>query len=163
MRSAFDGARRLRFFDITSPAFENRHSLGTDVAGIVSRRRTGRVGGSNVDTDHGPRYLEGRALMLRTMASSSLLRGRWLPPHAGDGRRSRMVLEGAGGVLSRQDAARCAVRSAWTRAAPNTRHVGPFYGASVYSCIAVVCKITYGSFIPQSTCGSYRIVSRYFV
>ena len=43
MRSAFDGARRFRFFDITSPAFENRRSLGTDVAGIASRRRATTV------------------------------------------------------------------------------------------------------------------------
>ena len=138
------------------------------MAGIASRRRAGRVGGSDVDADHG--HLEGRALSLRTTASSSLLRGRWRPPHAGDGRRCRMALEGAGFMLSQQErrrATRRAVRSAWIRAAPNARHVGPFYGASVYSC-SCSCKITYGSFIPQSTCGSdrivsYRIVSRYFV
>ena len=58
-----------------------------------------------------------------------------------------VVLEGAGDVrlpvaTGRRRAARCAARS--------RPHVGPFYGASVYSC---------SLFIRRSTCGSYRIVS----
>ena len=62
-----------------------------------------------------------------------------------------VVLEGAGGVrlpvaTGRRRAARRGARRA-TRSCP---HVGPFYGASVYSC---------SLFLRRSTCGSYRIVS----
>ena len=119
---------------------------------IASRRRAGRVGRRRWPRPS--RYLEGRALTLQTTASSSLLRERWLPPHAGDGRRCRMALEGAGGVLSRQDAAA-------TPAAPCVRpgYVPRRTHDMLAHFMAVVCKITYGSFIPQSTCGSYRIVS----
>ena len=58
-----------------------------------------------------------------------------------------VVLEGAGGVrlpvaTGRRRGARLAARL--------RPHVGPFYGASVYSC---------SLFVWRSTCGSYRIVS----
>ena len=58
-----------------------------------------------------------------------------------------VVLEGDGGV-------RLPVATGRRRAVRLHPHVGPFYGASVYSC---------SLFIQRSTCGSYRIVSRYFV
>ena len=54
-----------------------------------------------------------------------------------------VVLEGAGGV-------RLPVATERRRAAHSRPHVGPFYGASVYSC---------SLFVRRSTCGSYRIVS----
>ena len=69
-----------------------------------------------------------------------------------------VVLEDAGGVRLPVASVSLPPRRPPRRgAAPATRsrpHVGPFYGASVYSC---------SLFIRRSTCGSYRIVSRYFV
>ena len=57
-----------------------------------------------------------------------------------------VVLEGAGGV--RLPVATGCRRGA-RRAARSRPHVGPFYGASVYSC---------SLFVRRSTCGWYRIV-----
>ena len=57
------------------------------------------------------------------------------------------VLEGAGGVRLPVATGR---RRAARRAARLRPYVGPFYGASVYSC---------SLFVRRSTCGSYRVVS----
>ena len=53
--------------------------------------------------------------------------------------------------LSRQDAAAPPAAASAARSCP---HVGPFYGASVYSCMYVVCSCSL--FVRRSTCGSYR-------
>jgi len=62
----------------------------------------------------------------------------------------------------REECRRAVARGHWSlpvatgrRAVRSCRHVGPFYGASVYSCSLYVTA--YGSFIRRSTCGSYRI------
>ena len=117
----------------------------------AGRRLTTVAGGSDVDADAAD---DGVIVSIaRTVASTSRWRRSALSNGAGRCRR-RAVATGR-----RSSPAAPCVRPGY---APRQMHgMLAHFVARLY--IAVVCKITYGSFISQSTCGSYRIVSRYFV
>ena len=140
------GLRRHETVAFLRYHIENKRWLGTDVAGIASRRRAGRVGGSDVDADHAAD--DGVIVSIaRTLASTA--RWRRLALSNGAGRCRRRAV--ATGTPPRRPPR---VRPGY---APRRTH-GMLAHFMVRLYIAVVCKITYGSFIPQSTCGSYRIV-----